>query len=155
MILPNCVFRAHTPSSDYCLDRCLLWQPPSGRFNSKPNLITWKCLHAWNQSLIVLFKDLQVYCHISTCTIFSRCILMSWAIFMMMGLIISTNLLRIFLVFWVSFLMWHLREMFCNNDILPWLFQFLACEVQQLEPQEGLFHPLLVSLHSSRCLSHL
>ena len=41
MILPNCVFRAPTPSFDYCLDRCLLWQPPSGRFNSKPNLITY------------------------------------------------------------------------------------------------------------------
>ena len=55
MILPNCVFRAHTQSFDYCLDQCLLWRPPSGWFNSEPNLITWKFLHVWNQSLIVLF----------------------------------------------------------------------------------------------------
>ena len=27
---------------------------------------------------------------------------MSWAIFMVMGLILATNLMRVFLVFWVS-----------------------------------------------------
>ena len=41
MIIPKCVFRAPTPSFDYCLDRCVLWRPPSGRYNSKPNLITY------------------------------------------------------------------------------------------------------------------
>ena len=94
---------------------------------------------------------------------------MSWALFMLMGLMLCTNLMRMFLIFWVSEIVsiisgrlfveasktLGLKLVQSNFFLLQLRLPTPACDIQQLEPQTRVLDDMLVSGSTDGHLSHI